>query len=291
MRSTPDHDIPVRDDGPDEHAAGRAPRRPGDRPTTRSGSGSRRRGRSVHGEADLVDALLREQGGRRVLDAGCGTGRVAIELAARGYDVAGVDLDAGMLDAGPRQGARARLGPRPTSRRSVAGSPGRRAVGFDAVVMAGNVMIFVLPGTEGAVLERLQRASSRRAGSSSPGSSSAPTGSGSTSTTGSRPTAGLELVARWATWDREPFTGGDYAVSVHRNALPRRRSPSTTSVAVPIRLTVCTCVRRPVVPRSSPWVPSRSASSPPGCDPEPPPPPPPSPLVCDAPVGQLLGAG
>ncbi|PRC61460.1 SAM-dependent methyltransferase, partial [Mycobacterium sp. ITM-2017-0098] len=28
--------------------------------------------------------------------------------------------------------------------------------------------------------------------------------------------AGLELVDRWATWDREPFNGGDYAVTVHR---------------------------------------------------------------------------
>jgi hypothetical protein len=28
--------------------------------------------------------------------------------------------------------------------------------------------------------------------------------------------AGLTFVDRWATWDRKPFTGGDYAVSVHR---------------------------------------------------------------------------
>jgi hypothetical protein len=28
--------------------------------------------------------------------------------------------------------------------------------------------------------------------------------------------AGLELEDRFATWDREPFSGGDYAVSVHR---------------------------------------------------------------------------
>ncbi len=29
-------------------------------------------------------------------------------------------------------------------------------------------------------------------------------------------TAGLVLAERWATWDRQPFQGGDYAVSVHR---------------------------------------------------------------------------
>jgi hypothetical protein len=28
--------------------------------------------------------------------------------------------------------------------------------------------------------------------------------------------AGLALESRWATWDREPYAGGDYAVSVHR---------------------------------------------------------------------------
>ena len=31
-------------------------------------------GQNVHGEADLVETLLRDSGGTRVLDAGCGTG-------------------------------------------------------------------------------------------------------------------------------------------------------------------------------------------------------------------------
>ena len=34
-----------------------------------------------------------------VLDAGCGTGRVAIELSRRGHDVVGVDVDEAMLEA------------------------------------------------------------------------------------------------------------------------------------------------------------------------------------------------
>ena len=29
---------------------------------------------------------------------------------------------------------------------------------------------------------------------------------------------GLVLAERYATWDRDPFAGGDYAVSVHRRA-------------------------------------------------------------------------
>ena len=54
-------------------------------------------GENIHGEADLVADLARRIGGRRILDAGCGTGRVAIELARRGFEVVGVDADPSML--------------------------------------------------------------------------------------------------------------------------------------------------------------------------------------------------
>src|SRR5207248_11729946 len=50
-------------------------------------------GQDVHGEADFVQAL----GARSVLDAGCGTGRVGRELARRGLEVVGVDLDPAMI--------------------------------------------------------------------------------------------------------------------------------------------------------------------------------------------------
>src|SRR5947208_1845916 len=52
------------------------------------------KGQSVHGEADFVSSLAPSS----VLDAGCGTGRVAIELARRGVEVVGVDVDRSMLD-------------------------------------------------------------------------------------------------------------------------------------------------------------------------------------------------
>ena len=38
-----------------------------------------------------------------VLDAGCGTGRVAIELARHGVDVVGVDVDASMIGEARRR--------------------------------------------------------------------------------------------------------------------------------------------------------------------------------------------
>ena len=50
-------------------------------------------GVDVHGEATFVRAFAPSS----VLDAGCGTGRVAIELARHGVDVVGADLDASML--------------------------------------------------------------------------------------------------------------------------------------------------------------------------------------------------
>ena len=172
-------------------------------------------GESIHGEADLIDALLVEHGGRRVLDAGCGTGRVAIELAARGYDVVGVDLDATMLEAAQAKApelawVRADLAAvEPTQ------LPGDAPARFDAVVMAGNVMIFVQPGTEGAVLERLA-AFLDPGGYLVAGFQLRPDRIGLDEYDRHAAAAGLEPVARWATWDRGPFTGGDYAVSVHR---------------------------------------------------------------------------
>jgi len=94
-------------------------------------------GKNVHGEADFVERL----GLRSVLDAGCGTGRVARELARRGLQTVGVDRDAGMLAV-----ARDRA-PHLVWHEAdlVTMDLGRT---FDAIVLAGNVMLFLAPGTE-----------------------------------------------------------------------------------------------------------------------------------------------
>ena len=60
-----------------------------------------RSGKEVHGEARFCAALV--PAGARVLDAGCGTGRVMIRLAELGYDCVGVDLDASMLAVARKQ--------------------------------------------------------------------------------------------------------------------------------------------------------------------------------------------
>ncbi|HET7486464.1 MAG TPA: class I SAM-dependent methyltransferase [Acidimicrobiales bacterium] len=169
-----------------------------------------RAGTDVHGEASFVASLV--PAGGSVLDAGCGTGRVAAELARRGFQVVGADLDERMLE-----GARAKA-PELDWRRLDLAAPGLAAAlgrRFDAVVAAGNVMIFLEPGTEAAVVANL-------AGALAPGGVLV---AGFQLGGGHLPldaydahcrSAGLELAERWATWDREPWAEGDYAVSVHR---------------------------------------------------------------------------
>src|SRR5688500_11777885 len=103
-------------------------------------------GENVHGEADFVQAFAPGS----VLDAGCGTGRVGIELSRRGIEVVGVDLDHRMLGAARNKAPHMEwhLGDLATI------DLGRE---FDVIVMAGNVVIFLTPGTEGDVLKNLAR--------------------------------------------------------------------------------------------------------------------------------------
>ena len=162
-------------------------------------------GEDVHGEANF----LGRYGLRSVLDAGCGTGRIARELAKRGLDVVGVDLDPVMLATAIRKA------PEMTWRQADLETVdlGRT---FDAVLMAGNVMIFLTPGSEGRVLRNVAR-------------HLAPAGlliAGFQLQAGKLSlarydelgaTAGFELSERFSTWDRDPWgEGGTYAVSVHR---------------------------------------------------------------------------
>lgn len=160
-------------------------------------------GTDVHGEADFVGGL----GPSSVLDAGCGSGRVAVELARRGVAVLGVDADASMLDA-----ARRRAPHIAWRQADLADLDLGRT--FDVVLMAGNVPLFTAPGTQAALVAGVAR---HVAGDGVlVAGFSLDRGYGADEYDAHCAAAGLVLAARYATWSRDPFTGGDYAVSVHR---------------------------------------------------------------------------
>jgi SAM-dependent methyltransferase len=169
-------------------------------------------GKDMHGEATFVEAL----GVRSVLDGGCGTGRVAIELARRGLEVVGVDADPGMLSAARAKAPQLEwiLADLSDFTLPAADGPGPRR--FDAAVLAGNVMIFVVPGTEGAVLERMAAHLHPR-GLLVAGFQLVADRLSLAHYDELAAAANLTLTDRYATWDRRPWApGGDYAVSVHR---------------------------------------------------------------------------
>lgn len=165
-------------------------------------------GQSIHGEADLVESLLSESDGTSVLDAGCGTGRVAIELASRGLDVAGVDADPAMLAAALAKAPELSWETADLAN-PLPGPP------VDLVLLAGNVMIFLEPGTEQRVVTNLASRLSP-AGLLVAGFSLRPGRLSLERYDELAAVAGLRLESRWSTWSRDPFAGGDYAVSVHR---------------------------------------------------------------------------
>ncbi|MCW1957408.1 MAG: class I SAM-dependent methyltransferase [Mycobacterium sp.] len=170
-------------------------------------------GQNVHGEADLIEALLKDSGGTRVLDAGCGTGRVAIELTRRGFDVIGIDADPAMLaTARAKAPGLAWVEADLAEAREWDKDSGRPV---DLVALAGNVMIFLEPGTESLVLSNLA-GSLTDGGFLVAGFALQPDRLTLRQYDEMAEKVGLLPVDRFATWDRQPFGGGDYAVSVHR---------------------------------------------------------------------------
>lgn len=165
-------------------------------------------GADLEGEARLVDALL--EPGSRVLDAGCGTGRLAAALHRRGHDVVGVDVDPVLVEAAEVDH------PGPAYRVADLATLALGVAPFGLVVSAGNVMVFLAPGSERVVLQRLRDH----------------VGPGGRLVIGFRRqpsvypyerfdadcvAAELVLEHRFGTWQLDPFTdASDFAVSVLR---------------------------------------------------------------------------
>ncbi len=176
------------------------------------------RGEDIHGEATFVTGLVDPPA--RVLDAGCGTGRIAVRLAELGYDVVGVDADETMLEVARDEAPT--LDWRPADLASF--DLGER---YDVVLLAGNIIPLLEPDTLSQVCARLA------AHVSPAGRVVCGFGLDAAHLPGDCPVtpladvdramvaAGLRLVSRFAGWGREEFaTDEGYVVTVHEPGEP-----------------------------------------------------------------------
>jgi SAM-dependent methyltransferase len=174
------------------------------------------RGQDIHGEVTFVTGLVDPPA--RVLDAGCGTGRIGVRLDELGYDVVGVDVDDTMLDVARAEAPG--LDWRPGDLASF-----DLGIRFDLVLLAGNILPLLEPGTLAAEGARL-------AAHVVPGglvvcgfgldAAHLPAGCPVTPLAdvhAALGAAGLVPLARFAGWDRGPFEESDgYVVTVHAPA-------------------------------------------------------------------------
>ena len=173
----------------------------------------REQGADLHGEARMIDALVPR--GARILDAGCGPGRVGGELARRGHAVVGVDVDPELIDAAKQDFPDLQwfVGDLAELDLPAAGI----AEPFDVIVCAGNVMTFVAPGTQREVLARM------RNHLADGGRLVTGFGAGRGYDFGQfledAASAGLECQQKFSTWDLRPFApDSDFLVAVFGRA-------------------------------------------------------------------------
>lgn len=164
-------------------------------------------GKDIDGEARFLDAMA--EPGSRILDAGCGAGRIAHALTLRGHDAIGVDADPVLIEAGHTQHPETDL--RVLNLVDLSPDLGT----FDVVVCTGNVMAFVGPGTEATVVANI--ASVLAPGGRAVFGFHINRSYALSALDEHAASAGLTLEYRFGTWNMDPFTAAsDWAVSVFR---------------------------------------------------------------------------
>ncbi|MGK8361032.1 class I SAM-dependent methyltransferase [Corynebacterium amycolatum] len=173
--------------------------------------GFMREGRDIDGEARLVDAMAPRHA--RILDAGCGQGRVGGYLAKAGHRVVGVDVDPYLIDEAKRQfpdatwlvGDLAQLPQVLDDGLENTLHSDAKPV-FDIIICPGNVLTFVATEDRGKVLKGFAEVLNPQGGRAIVGFG---TGRGwdfaDFETTAQQ--AGLTVIQRYSTWDLRPFDG------------------------------------------------------------------------------------
>lgn len=173
-------------------------------------------GADMDGEARFVDMMVPRRS--RLLDAGCGTGRVAAALVDRGHDAVGVDKDAGLvaIAVGRYPGVRYVVGDlaQPLAP-VVAPDASGQAPLFDAIVCAGNVMVFAAPGSGGQIASELDAV--LQPGGRAVFGFATDREYTVADLDADAAQAGWTLEHRFATWHLDPYSDeSDWAVSVFR---------------------------------------------------------------------------
>ncbi|QGU04565.1 Magnesium-protoporphyrin O-methyltransferase [Corynebacterium comes] len=162
-------------------------------------------GQDIDGEARLIDALVPRAA--RILDAGCGQGRVGGYLAARGHEVVGTDIDPVLIGY-----ARDRY-PDATW---VVGDLSADEIpegDFDLAVSTGNVMGFLAADGRLPALSNIAR--SLHSGGRFVVGFGAGRGWGFDDFLATAREAGLEPENVFESWDLKPFTeDSDFLVAI-----------------------------------------------------------------------------
>lgn len=176
-----------------------------------------RMGHDIHGEARLIDAMAER--GARILDAGCGSGRLGGYLARRGHSVIGIDLDPYLIEVAKEDHPLAQWVQGDLATFQLQGPDGLAT--FDHIVSAGNVMTFL------AGHERLPALTRIREHLAFEGRFTVGFGAGRNydfdEFEADANEAGLVIDARYSSWQLDPPAGG-FLVAILSRA--ERRNPS-----------------------------------------------------------------
>lgn len=167
-------------------------------------------GMDIHGEARAIDAMA--QRGSRILDAGCGTGRLAGYLAAAGHQVTGIDLDPHLIEVAQHSFPAAHFQVADLADFTLTDDDAQ-SVTFDLIVSAGNVQTFLADWERVPALRNVV-AHLTPDGRFVTGFQLA-RGYSDTEFSADAQAAGLQIIQRFATWQFDPYDpAGEFLLAV-----------------------------------------------------------------------------